>query len=243
MKIYVAPDYEEMSRIAADIVAEQITTDPESVLGLATGSTPIGMYRQLSARYAAKKLDFNRIRTVNLDEYAGLKPENEQSYRYFMQKNLFDHINIDPKNTHVPDGTDVSDEACKRYDRLIEDLGGIDIQVLGIGHDGHIGFNEPSDVFEKGTHVTQLDARTIAANSRFFGSNDLVPRFAVTMGIKTIMQAKKILLLVSGKDKAQIIDAALNGPITPKVPASALQLHRNVILVGDKDALSAFGDD
>ena len=239
MRIYVAESYENMSRKAANILSAQVILNPNSVLGLATGSTPIGMYKPLVSWYNKGDLDFSQVKSVNLDEYVGLSPDHDQSYRYFMQKNLFDHVNIDPANTNVPDGLAADpDEACRRYNQIIRDLGGIDIQVLGMGHNGHIGFNEPDDAFELETHVVDLQESTIEANARFFASKDEVPRRAITMGIKNIMQARQILVLVSGEGKADIVKAAFTGPVTPRVPASILQLHPNVALVGDKAALS-----
>ena len=239
MKIYVTEDYQSMSRKAANIVSAQVILNPASVLGLATGSTPVGLYKQLIAWYEKGDLDFDQVRTVNLDEYVGLAPTHDQSYRYFMQKNFFDHINIIPANTHVPDGlAQDPGAACQCYNQIIRDLGGIDIQVLGMGHNGHIGFNEPGQAFELETHVVELTDRTIDANARFFASRDEVPRKAITMGIKSIMQARQILMVVSGQDKASIVKAAFSGPVTPQVPASILQMHPNVVLVGDKAALS-----
>ncbi|MDE6880922.1 MAG: glucosamine-6-phosphate deaminase [Oscillospiraceae bacterium] len=239
MKIYVTEDYQSMSRKAANIVSAQVILNPASVLGLATGSTPVGLYKQLIAWYEKGDLDFDQVRTVNLDEYVGLAPTHDQSYRYFMQKNFFDHINIVPANTHVPDGlAQDPGAACQCYNQIIRDLGGIDIQVLGMGHNGHIGFNEPGQAFELETHVVELTDRTIDANARFFASRDEVPRKAITMGIKSIMQARQILMVVSGQDKAGIVKAAFSGPVTPQVPASILQMHPNVVLVGDKAALS-----
>ena len=239
MKIYVAEDYQGMSRKAANIVSAQVILNPSSVLGLATGSTPIGMYKQLIAWYKKNDLDFAQVKSVNLDEYVGLPPNHDQSYRYFMQTNLFDHINIDPASTNVPNGLAEDPEAeCERYNQIIRSTGGIDIQVLGMGHNGHIGFNEPGDAFELETHVVDLTDRTIDANARFFASRDEVPRKAITMGIKSIMQARRILVVVSGEDKADIVKTAFTGPVTPKVPASILQMHPDVLLVGDKAALS-----
>ena len=239
MKIYVTEDYQSMSRKAANIVSAQVILNPASVLGLATGSTPIGMYKQLIAWYKKNDLDFAQVKSVNLDEYVGLPPTHDQSYRYFMQTNLFDHINIDPASTNVPNGLAEDPEAeCERYNQIIRSTGGIDIQVLGMGHNGHIGFNEPGDAFELETHVVDLTDRTIDANARFFASRDEVPRKAITMGIKSIMQARRILVVVSGEDKADIVKTAFTGPVTPKVPASILQMHPDVLLVGDKAALS-----
>lgn len=239
MRIYREADYQAMSRRGADILAAQILLCPGSVLGLATGSTPVGMYQELVKENQAGKIDFSKVQTVNLDEYVGLAPGHEQSYRYFMQRNLFGHVNISLDATHVPDGlaADLAEE-CRRYDRLIEDMGGVDLQVLGMGHNGHIGFNEPGDFFPLDTHVADLTDSTINANARFFDSRDQVPRQALSMGIRTILRARRILLLVSGKGKADAVAAAFHGPVTPRVPASVLQLHQDVILVGDSEALS-----
>jgi len=239
MRIYRTEDYNSMSRQAANILSAQVILKPNCVLGLATGSTPIGMYQQLVDWYNKGDLDFSQVHTVNLDEYLGLPPTHDQSYRYFMQVNLFDHVNVKPENTNVPDGMAANpDGECARYNQVIADLGGIDLQVLGMGHNGHIGFNEPGDSFEQETHVVELTESTIEANSRFFASRDEVPRRAITMGSKSIMQARHILVVVSGEDKADIVKAAFTGPVTPKVPASILQLHPNVSLVGDAAALS-----
>ncbi len=239
MKIYVEKNYEEMSKKAANIIAAQIILKPDSVLGLATGSSPIGTYAQLIQKHQKKELDFSKIRTINLDEYKGLGPDNSQSYYYFMYENLFKHTDISLENTNIPNGlaTDALAE-CARYEQIISDFGGADLQLLGIGHNGHIGFNEPADIFEKFTHEVALSERTIEANSRLFASKDEVPTHAYTMGIKSIMQAKKILLIASGADKAQIVKDAFTGPITPQVPASILQLHPDVTLVGDEAALA-----
>lgn len=239
MRIYKAKDYADMSRKAANVLSAQIIMKPDCVLGLATGSSPIGTYNQLIEWYKKGDLDFSEVTTVNLDEYKGLTKENEQSYYYFMHKHLFSHVNINLEKTYLPDGmTEDSDAECLRYDNLINSLGGIDLQLLGMGHNGHIGFNEPGEAFDKTTHCVALQPSTIEANKRFFDSIDDVPKFAYTMGIKTIMQAKKILVIVSGKDKAKILKKAFFGPITPEVPASILQLHNNVVLVADEDALS-----
>ena len=239
MRICKATDYEDMSRKAANIISAQIILKPDSVLGRATGSTPIGTYKRLVERYEKKDLDFSMITSVNLDEYRGLPRENDQSYYYFMHENLFDHVNINPENTHLPDGTEPdSDRECTRYEELIRSLGGVDLQLLGLGHNGHIGFNEPGDFFDKETHCVDLSERTIEANKRFFASADDVPKQAYTMGIKTIMQAKQILIVVSGEDKADIVRDAFFGPVTPKVPASILQMHSNVTVVADAAALS-----
>lgn len=239
MKIYVTEDYQAMSRKAANILSAQIILKPNSVVGLATGSTPVGMYKQLVTWYEKGDLDFAAVKSVNLDEYVGLDPTHEQSYHYFMQAHLFDHVNINPANTNIPDALAADPKAeCAWYNQVIRQLGGIDIQVLGMGHNGHIGFNEPGDAFELETHVVNLTERTIQANSRFFSSPDEVPRQAMTMGIKSIMMARKILLMVSGEDKADAVMRAFTGPVTPQMPASILQLHPYVTLVGDKAALS-----
>ncbi len=238
MKIYCAKDYEQASRITANILAAQIILKPNCVLGLATGSTPIGAYENLIKRYEAGDLDFSSVHSINLDEYRGLTPSNSQSYRYFMNTHLFDHVNIDKKNTFVPDGLEEDKEkACQDYDEIIRSHGGIDLQLLGLGHNGHIGFNEPGDSFAKTTHCVTLAESTVAANARFFASASEVPKEAYTMGIQSIMQAKKILVMVCGKDKKKIVQKAFYGSITPQVPASVLQLHPDVILVGDEAAL------
>lgn len=239
MRIIKAKDYKEMSRKAANIIAAQVIAKPDSVLGLATGSTPIGMYQELIAGYKNGDLDFSQVKSVNLDEYRGLPREHDQSYYYFMYENLFKDINIDLNNTNVPNGMELdSDKECERYNQVIDSMGGVDIQVLGLGHNGHIGFNEPADSFAKLTHCVDLTPSTIEANKRFFASADDVPRQAYTMGIQTIMKAKKILLIVSGADKAAILKEALCGEVTPQVPASILQFHNDVVVVADEAALS-----
>lgn len=239
MRIYVTEDYNAMSHRVASILAAQVMLKPDCVLGLATGSTPVGAYKQLVEWYKKGDLDFAQVRSINLDEYVGLAPTHDQSYRYFMQSNLFDHVNIVPDNTNVPNGlAENAAEECRRYNEVIHTLGPIDLQLLGMGHNGHIGFNEPADAFELETHVVDLTDTTIQANARFFASADEVPRQAMTMGIQTIMQAKKVLVAVSGKDKAEIVKKSFTGPVTPNVPASILQMHPDVILVGDKAALS-----
>ena len=239
MRIYQAEDYKAMSRRAANIISAQVIYKPNCVLGLATGGTPVGLYKQLVDWYKKGDLSFAETRSVNLDEYLGLSPHHEQSYRYFMQVNLFDHIDIKPENTHVLDGLAKNPQAeCTAYNRLIRDLGGIDLQLLGMGHNGHIGFNEPGHAFELETHVVDLTESTIEANARFFASREEVPRRAITMGIKSIMQARQILVVVSGESKADIVKAAFTGPVVPEVPASILQMHPDVVLVGDKAALS-----
>ena len=239
MRIYETANYEEMSRKAANILSAQVISKPDSVLGLATGSTPIGMYDQLVEWYNKGDVDFSEVKTVNLDEYKGLARDNDQSYYYFMHKHLFDRVNINPDNTNVPDGTQMdSEKECARYEKLIESMGGVDIQLLGIGRNGHIGFNEPDNCFAKTTHCVELTESTIEANKRFFASADDVPRQAYTMGIGTIMKAKKILLIVNGEDKADALAKAVYGPVTPEVPASILQFHNDVVIVADQAALS-----
>ena len=212
---------------------------PNCVLGLATGSTPIGTYDQLVEWYNKGDLDFSEVTTVNLDEYKGLPRTNDQSYYYFMHQHLFDRVNIDPERTNVPNGMEPdAEKECGRYEELIRSLGGVDLQLLGLGHNGHIGFNEPGEAFEKETHCVDLTESTIEANKRFFASADDVPKQAYTMGIKTIMQAKKILIVVSGEDKAETVKNAFFGPVTPQVPASILQMHPDFTLIADEDALS-----
>lgn len=238
-RIYREKDYDAMSRRAAAIIAAQVVSKPNCVLGLATGSSPVGTYQNLVKWYKQGDLSFAEVRTVNLDEYVGLSPEHDQSYRYFMQTNLFDHVDIDPENTNVPSGLaeDVAAE-CLRYEWKVAELGHADLQLLGMGRNGHIGFNEPCADFPLSTHLVDLTESTIEANARFFASADDVPRQALTMGIGTIMKARKILVVVSGADKAEAVRKAFNGPITPEVPASILQLHPDVTLVGDEAALS-----
>lgn len=239
MKIYKAKDYKDMSRKAANIISAQVIMKPNCVLGLATGSTPIGTYDQLVEWYNKGDLDFSEVTTVNLDEYKGLPRTNDQSYYYFMHQHLFDRVNIDPERTNVPNGMEPdAEKECGRYEELIRSLGGVDLQLLGLGHNGHIGFNEPGEAFEKETHCVDLTESTIEANKRFFASADDVPKQAYTMGIKTIMQAKKILIVVNGENKADIVERAFFGPVTPEVAASILQLHNDVTLVGDEAALA-----
>ena len=240
MKIIHASDYQSMSRKAANIISAQVIMKPNCVLGLATGGSPVGTYAQLVDWYNKGDLDFADVTTVNLDEYRGLPREHAESYWSFMHRNLFDLVNINPASINLPDGTNMDAEAeCARYDYVIKRVGGIDLQLLGIGHDGHIGFNEPGEAFELGTHCVDLKPETIEANKRFFeGNEDLVPKQAYTMGIKTIMQARKVLMVANGKDKAEIVKKAFFGPVTPEVPASILQMHPDFILVGDEEALS-----
>lgn len=232
MKFITVDTYEKLSRQAANIISAQVILKPNSVLGLATGSSPLGTYKQLIEWYEKGDIDFSNVTSVNLDEYVGLDGSNDQSYRYFMNKNLFEHINIDINNTYVPNGcaVDLAGEG-RKYDEHIAELGGIDLQLLGIGLDGHIGFNEPDKYFVKSTHVVDLHESTIKANSRFFANIDEVPKKAITMGMVSIMQAKKILLIASGKEKRDILEKAFYGPITPEIPASILQLHPDITVI------------
>ncbi|MDO5417450.1 MAG: glucosamine-6-phosphate deaminase [Lachnospiraceae bacterium] len=241
MRIYKATDYNDMSRKAANVISAQVTMKPDCVLGLATGSSPIGTYKQLIEWHREGLLDFSQVHTANLDEYKGLTKDNDQSYYYFMYHNFFKDINIDMANTNIPDGTNPDGEAeGARYDQVVRDLGGVDLQLLGLGRNGHIGFNEPDEVFPKGTHCVDLQESTIEANKRFFASADDVPKQAYSMGIQTIMMARKILLIASGEDKAEALYNSLCGPITPHVPGSILQLHQDVVVVADEAALSKF---
>lgn len=238
-RVIVVKDPEQMGVCAADVFQAVINAKPAAVIGLATGSTPLPLYRELIKREKEGKIDFSRVRSANLDEYKGLAPDHPQSYRKFMQDNLFDHISIKRENTIVPDGLAEDAQAmCAAYEAQIEDWGGVDLQLLGIGHDGHIGFNEPADHFPVNTHCVDLTEETIEANKRFFASRDDVPRQAYTMGVGTIMNARKVLLIASGKDKAEIIKKSFFGPVTPEVPASILQMHPDFTLVCDEAALS-----
>ncbi len=232
MNFITVDSYEKLSRKAANIIAAEIISKPNAVIGLATGSSPLGTYARLIEMYKDGDLDFSQVTSVNLDEYVGLTGENDQSYRYFMDNNLFKHVNIDPAKTFVPNGcaADLAKEGAE-YDQRIADFGGIDIQLLGIGVDGHIGFNEPDDCFTAETHRVTLDQSTIEANARFFANEDEVPKEAITMGMLSIMQAKKVLLVANGKNKYDILKKAFYGPITPAVPASILQLHPDVTVI------------
>lgn len=239
MRIIRTANYDEMSERAAELIGAQIVIKPTSVLGLATGSSPIGVYEKLVKWYEAGILDFSQITTLNLDEYKGLAPEHDQSYRYFMNTHLFDHVNINKDRTFVPDGLQASSShACSLYNATVHKYGPVDVQLLGIGVNGHIGFNEPSDHFEKDTFCVALSESTIRANSRFFDSPADVPKEAYTMGIGTIMSAKRVVVVASGGNKAAAVRAAVRGPITPQCPASILQLHPDCTLVGDEDALA-----
>lgn len=239
MRIIVKDSYAEMSAAATNIVAGQLYVKPDSVLGLATGSTPEGLYANLVKVHENLGLDFSEVTAINLDEYYGISKENPQSYHYFMHQHLFSKVNIKPENTHIPNGmTEDLEKECRAYDALIEGKGNIDLQILGIGQNAHIGFNEPDIKFEATTHLVRLDDETIEANSRFFDSREEVPEYAISMGIKNIMLAKKIVLLASGKSKAEAIYKTILGSVRPDAPASILQLHRDVVIILDKEAAS-----
>lgn len=234
MRIIEVESYEKLSALAADIIGAQVLLKPDCVLGLATGSSPLGTYANLVKRCEDGLLDFSRVRTVNLDEYCGLKGDDPQSYRYFMDTNLFNKVNVDKKNTHLPDGSAADmDAESKRYEALVESLGWPDLQLLGIGQNGHIGFNEPEDTFPTTVHTVKLTESTIKANSRLFDKPEDVPTHAITMGIGAIMKAKRVLL-IAGADKAEIVEKAFHGPVTPQVPASILQLHRDATVIFSK---------
>lgn len=239
MKIILAKDYYDMSRKAANLISAQVIMKPNCVLGLATGSTPVGAYRQLIEWYDKGDINFSGVTTVNLDEYRGISRDNPQSYWYFMHQNFFNHVNLRPDHIHLPDGMNPdAEKACRDYNAVIRDVGGIDLQLLGLGLDGHIGFNEPGAAFELETHCVNLTKSTIEANKRFFEKKEDVPRQAYTMGIKSIMQARKVLMAVNGANKAEIVKKAFFGPVTPKVPASILQMHPDFTLVLDQEAAS-----
>ena len=239
INILVAATSDDAGKLAADIFEKVILSRPDCVLGLATGSTPLPLYKELIAREKAGVLDFSQVRSVNLDEYKGLAGDHEQSYRRFMQENLFDHVSICRENTFVPDGLAADAEAmCADYEKRIEALGGIDLQLLGIGHNGHIGFNEPCDHFPQATHEVPLADSTRQANKRFFNSIDEGPTAAYTMGIGTVMSARKIVLIATGEGKAEIVKKSFFGPVTPEVPASILQFHPDVTVICDEAAYS-----
>ncbi|ACA55763.1 glucosamine-6-phosphate deaminase [Clostridium botulinum] len=239
MRIIVVDNYEKMSKKAAAMIASQVILKPDSVLGLATGDTPIGMYKEIIDIYKNEKMDFSKVRTFNLDEYYGLNRENPQSYYYYMMNNLFNHVNIDENNINIPNGmADNIEIECKEYERKIDKAGGIDLQILGIGVNGHIGFNEPNISFESETHLVNLNEKTIESNSRFFSSKEEVPTKAISMGIKSIIHSKKIILLACGSAKSDAVSKAINGKINPNIPASILQLHRDVVVIIDKEAAS-----
>ena len=239
MRIICCKDYEDVSRKAANIIAAQIYLKPDCVLGLATGSSPVGTYKELIAKYESGDLDFSQVKTANLDEYVGLPKDHDQSYAYFMRSNLFDHVNIDQANCNIPNGMNPDAEAeCARYDAVVGALGGTDLQLLGLGPNGHIGFNEPCDEFVSGTNKVELTKATIDANQRFFEKREDVPTFAYTMGIGTIMKAKRVLMVVNGEKKAQAVKDCFFGPIKPQAPGSILQLHPDFTLIADEAALS-----
>ena len=243
MRLIRAKDYQDASRKVANIISAQVILKPDCVLGLATGSSPVGAYQQMIKWCDKGDVDFSQTKTVNLDEYVGLSADHDQSYAYFMRKNFFDGINIDQKNTNLPNGLELdAAKECARYDKVIADLGGVDLQLLGIGANGHIGFNEPAEQFSVGTNRVDLTASTIAANSRFFENESMVPRQAYTMGMMAIMQAKRIVMIATGANKAQAVYDAFCGPVTPQMPASILQLHPDFVLVADEEALSLVGD-
>lgn len=237
VKVVIKPTSDEMSRAAARIFADRIRKKPNIVLGLATGSTPVKMYKELIRMHKEEGLDFSKVLTFNLDEYLGLSGDHDQSYRYFMNDNLFNHINIKKENTRVLNGK-AKDPAkeCKQFEEAIRKAGGIDIQLLGIGGNGHIAFNEPGSAKNSRTRVVDLDERTIQDNSRFFKSANEVPRQALSMGIGTIMEAKEIVLIADKASKAEAVSKSVEGPVTERVPASLLREHQNVTFVVDKDA-------
>ncbi len=239
MEVIIQSNYESVSKLAATIIQELIEIKPHCVLGLATGSTPLGLYKELIRMHVEDGLDFSKVTTFNLDEYYGLTPTHPQSYHYFMNEYLFDHINIPETQRHLPDGTtDTVGSFCKEYENRIRDHGGIDLQILGLGGDGHIGFNEPGSSLASRTRLKTLMQETIKDNARFFDSEDEVPKFAITMGVGTILDAKFCLLLCSGEKKAEILAQAVEGPVTASVTASALQMHPKTTVIADEAAAS-----
>jgi glucosamine-6-phosphate deaminase len=237
MRVIIEKDYESVSKQAAQFVAEIARNKPDAVLGLATGSTPIGLYKELIRMHREEKLDFSKVTTFNLDEYYGLAPDHDQSYHYFMHQNLFNFINVPPANIHVPSGLARDVEAyCENYERMIKEAGGIDIQILGIGGDGHIAFNEPGSSLSSRTRLKTLTEETIRDNARFFDHPEDVPCFAITMGVGTILEARKCIMLANGAKKADVIAAAVEGPVTAQITASALQLHSDAIVIVDEEA-------
>lgn len=244
MEVVVKDTYEEISKLSAQKIASLIKDKPRAVIGLATGSTPLGTYKELIRLHKEEDLDFSQVVSFNLDEYVGLPEDNDQSYHYFMWENLFRHINIAPANVHIPDGNDEDiEQACEEYEMEIEDLGGIDVQLLGIGSNGHIAFNEPGSSLGSRTRIKTLDEKTLKDNARFFSSLDEVPQYCVTMGIGTILEARQLILLANGANKAEAIRAAVEGPISASVPASAIQLHPDVTVIVEKEASSKLGRD
>lgn len=244
MMIYVKDNYDEMSKKAARMIGAQVTLKGNSVVGLATGSTPEGMYQELVKMHQNEEVDFSEITTFNLDEYYQLPTDNNQSYAYYMNENFFKHVNVPVESVHIPNGiSEDVDRVCEDYDQAIRDAGNMDIQILGIGNNGHIGFNEPDVKFEAGTHLVDLDMDTIEANARFFDSIDDVPRQAISMGIRNIMHSKKIVLVANGEKKAKILKEMLFGPVTPNVPASVLQLHNDVTIILDQLAAADILDE
>lgn len=237
MRIIVCENYEGVSKKAAQMILSQVTLKPNSVIGLATGSTPLGMYEKLVEMNKKGDIDFSQVKTFNLDEYYNLPRTSDQSYYYFMHKNLFNHINIDNKNINIPNGMSADiEKECKKYDNAIEQAGGIDIQVLGIGGNAHIGFNEPTINFETKTHLVELEETTIIANSRFFQTKEEVPQKAITMGVGSIFKSRKIILLASGDEKSDAIYNTVYGKVIPEVPSSILQFHNDIVLILDKKA-------
>lgn len=237
MKVIVTKNYDELSKVAANEMANIIRNNPKAILGLATGGSPVGMYKELIKMNQSGEIDFSKVTTVNLDEYVGLSGDHPQSYRYFMNNTLFNHINIDKKNTYVPNGlAENIEEECKNYDAKIAELGGTDVQLLGVGNNGHIAFNEPDSSLVSGTHLTGLTEDTIKANARFFDTIDEVPKTALTMGLGGIMKSKKIIVIASGESKAEAVRGMVSGKISTNMPASMLQMHRDVVVIVDEDA-------
>lgn len=244
MKVVAVKNFEEMSQLAAAMISHQVKEEPNSVLGLATGGTVVGTYKELIKDHEQNHTSYENIHTVNLDEYLGIDKNHPNSYYHFMMENLFSHININQDNTHIPNGlANNYEEESQKYEQVISDLGGVDLQLLGIGVNGHIGFNEPGTPFDSATHVVELEESTRQANKRFFNSIEEVPTHAVTMGISTIMKSKKILLLVSGKTKAEILEKVINEGITETIPATVLKNHPDVTIIADEEALSLVDDE
>jgi len=239
MLVIIKKDYDELSREAAKIVADRLQKKPNLVIGLATGSTPLGLYKELIRLHKEEGLDFSKVTTFNLDEYVGLPPSHDQSYHYFMQENFFKSVNIDPRYIHVPHGMakDV-EQFCKWYEERIKQAGGIDLQILGIGGNGHIAFNEPGSSLGSRTRIKTLTEKTRDDNKRFFQEDEVVPKYAITMGVGTIMDSKELLLVAGGQGKADAINASVEGPITAMCPASIIQMHEQAFVIVDKDAAS-----